>query len=163
MKRIIALFIFAVVFASAVVLDLVPNRQRVLRAAAPNAKIKEGEECSNASLEGSYGGYGIGTVVPDGTPQRSLVRSSYDGRGNWSNSFTINDNGTVRRGTASGTYKVNPDCTGTEFGAQGQPTFDFVLVDRGNEFYSVRTDPASRVLTFRAKRQFPRSHDNDED
>src|SRR5262249_2052562 len=133
MKRIIALFIFAVVFASAVVLDLVPNRQRVLRAATPNAKIKEGEECSNASLEGSYGGYGIGTVVPDGTPQRSLVRSSYDGRGNWSNSFTINDNGTVRRGIASGTYKVNPDCTGTEFGAQGQPTFDFVLVDRGDE------------------------------
>jgi hypothetical protein len=135
----------SVVFVSLLLLGVV----------APNSKAKTTDECSNANLEGTYGGYGTGTVVPDGTPYRSLVRSMYDGQGNGSNIFTINDNGTIRRGTASFRYTVNPDCTGTEFGSAGQPTFDFVLVDGGNEFYSVRTDPPTRVLTFIAKKQFP--------
>ena len=69
----------------------------LLGAVAPNSKAKKGEECSNANLEGTYGGYGAGTVVPDGTPYRSLVRSMYDGQGNGSNNFTINENGTIRR------------------------------------------------------------------
>ena len=128
----------SILFASLCVLGLVPNTQA--------------GECSNATLEGDYGAYGVGTLVPAGTPFRSLARIAFDGQGNWSNSFTQNDNGTIIRGTTSATYEVNPDCTGTIFGAAGQPTFDLVVVEDGKEFYALRVDPASRVLTLIGKK-----------
>lgn len=92
-------------------------------------------------------------MVPAGTPFRSVARFTFDGQGNWFDSFTQNDNGTIIRGTHSGTYTVNPDYTGTLFGDAGQPIFDLLLVDGGKEFYSVRVDPANRVLTGIAKKQ----------
>jgi len=126
-------------FASLCVLGLVPNAQA--------------GECSEATLEGDYGAYGVGTVVPAGTPFRSLARVTFDGQGNWFNTFTQNDNGTIIRGTTqSATYKVNPDCTGTIFGASGQPAFDMVVFEDGTELYALRVDPASRVLTLIAKK-----------
>lgn len=109
-------------------------------------------ECSDATLEGDYGAYGVGTLVPAGTPFRSLARITFDGQGNWSNSFTQNDNGTIIRGTQSATYEVNPDCTGTFFGSAGQPIFDLVVVEGGKEFYALRVDPANRVLTLIGKK-----------
>jgi hypothetical protein len=131
------LFVFAI-FALAIV---------------PSAQAKRATECSNATLDGTYAFYGAGTVVPAGTPFRSVALFTFDGQGNWFDTFTQNDNGTIIRGTHSGTYTVNPDCTGTLFGDAGQPIFELVLVDGGKEFYAVRVDPANRVLTGIAKKQ----------
>ena len=134
-----------ILFASLYVLDFVPN-----------AQAENNDECSNATLKGTYGQYGVGTVVPDGTPLRSLARSTHDGQGNWFAIGTMNNNGTIIRGTSSGTTTVNPDCTGTFFGSAGQPIFDLVVVEGGKEFYALRVDPASRVLTLIGKKLSPR-------
>lgn len=49
--------------------------------------------CSNATLNGAYGFYSNGTVLPARTPRVTVGREVYDGNGHLSNSFTVNDNG----------------------------------------------------------------------
>jgi hypothetical protein len=73
--------ISAVVFASMFVVGAVPNAQA--------------RQCSNASLEGSYGFLDGHTLVPAGTPSAGLGRWNFDGKGNFTSTLTINDNGTV--------------------------------------------------------------------
>jgi hypothetical protein len=139
MKRMI---ISPVVFASMFVMGAVSNAQA--------------RDCSNASLRGAYG-FSVGAIVAPGTPRGVLGRISFDGRGNWTNTLTINDNGTVRQVNDHGSYTVNADCTGKLFPLTGAiGTIEIVLVDGGNEFYQLRTDPSSIVFLFNvAKKQFP--------
>ena len=118
--------------------------------AAPHAQA---EHCSNASLKGTYGFLGSGTIVPAGTPRAVIGVFTLDGKGGFSNTLTINDNGTIRRTTDTGTYKVNADCTGTLSPSMGG-VVEIVIVDKGKEFYQMRTDPASIVLYGVTKRQF---------
>jgi hypothetical protein len=69
---------------------------------------------------------------------------------------TLNDNGTVTQPNDFGTYTVNPDCSGTIFTNGGTRTVEIVLVDGGNEFYSIRTNPSNLVFLFHAaKKIFP--------
>ena len=122
---------------------------------ARNAQARHNPECSNASLNGAYGFYNAGTVVPDATPRVVVARASFDGKGNWSTTATVNTNGTVTHVLSLGTYEVNADCTGTIFNIEGQGIQDFVLVDGGKEYYFIRTSPATLVLYGVAKKQFP--------
>lgn len=117
--------------------------------------------CTNAILQGGYGS-SVGMVVaPAGTPRAVLIHIVFDGAGHFTNTVTINDNGVVTHAADSGTYTINPDCTGTIFTNGGTKTVEIVLVDGGNEFYSIRTDPANLVFLFNsAKKQFP---DNKQD
>ena len=120
----------------------------VIVGAAPYA---EARQCSNASLKGAYGFQGFATIVPAGTPRAIIGRFVLDGVGSWSATLTMNDNGTIRRITDSGTYNVNADCTGTLSPVSG--SVEIVIVDKGKEFYQLRTDPASVVLYGVTKRQ----------
>lgn len=118
--------------------------------AAPHAQAKQ---CSNASLKGAYGFHGFATIVPAGTHRAIIGVFTLDGKGSWSTTLTINDNGTIRRTTDTGAYTVNADCTGTLSPVAGG-TIEIVVVDKGKEFYQMRTDPASIVLYGVTKRQF---------
>ena len=118
--------------------------------AAPHAQAKQ---CSNASLKGVYGFHGFATIVPAGTHRAIIGVQTLDGKGGWSTTLTINDNGTIRRVTGTGTYTVNADCTGTISPLEGG-AIEIVVVDKGNEFYQMRTDPAGIVLYGVTKRQF---------
>jgi hypothetical protein len=111
--------------------------------------------CTNALLEGGYGST-VGMIVrPANTPRAVLLRFVFDGKGNFTNAVTINDNGMVTHGTDSGTYKINPDCTGTVFTNGGTKTVEIVVVNNGKEFYSIRTDPPELVFLFNvARKQF---------
>src|SRR5215471_5403586 len=80
-----------------------------------NSVFAKDQACSNASLKGSYGFYSSGFNVPAGTPRVTLGRETYDGNGNFTNTVTVNSNGTVIHGNNFGTYTVNADCTGTLF------------------------------------------------
>lgn len=116
--------------------------------------------CSNASLKGAYGFLDSHTAVPDGTPFTVLGRWHFDGMGNFTNTLTFNVNGTVTHGEDAGSYTVNADCTGTIFILGGMGTDEIVLVNGGQEFYSVNTSLPqgfpSLVTTFSvAKKQFP--------
>ena len=131
-----------VVFASMFVVGAVPNAQA--------------RQCSNASLKGAYGFLDSHTVVPAGTPFTALGRWNFDGKGNFTITLTINDNGTVTHVNDSGPYTVNVDCTGKIFILGGTGTVEIVLVDGGKEFYELPTNPSSLVTSFSvAKKQFP--------
>ena len=123
----------------------------------------QGRTCSNSILQGGYGS-SVGMIVhPAETPRAVLLRFSFDGKGNFTNSVTLNDNGTVIHSTDFGSYTVNPDCTGTIFTNGGTKKVEIVVVDAGNEFYSIRTDPADLVFIFNAaKKIFPGNSDAQE-
>lgn len=102
---------------------------------------------TNASVEGYYAGYANGSVVtPQGfVPFVSVVNTIFDGKGNLSGTQTLNLGGQVIRRTASGTYKVNPDGTGSATIAVSFPPntvapVDLVLSDNGRQMTLVQTD-----------------------
>jgi hypothetical protein len=124
--------------------------------AVPALHAEKNKDCSNASLQGGYGFSHGETAVPAGTPFAALGRWNFDGKGKFTNTLTINDNGKVAHISDSGTYTVDTDCTGKIFILGGKGTVEIVLVDGGNEFYELRADPDTTVSLFSAnKKQFP--------
>ena len=127
-------------------------------AAGATAQEDEGRSlaCSNATLRGDYGILvsGIRQVGPGATEMFiSVALRTYDGHG----SFTqIGDahgqlTGTSRNGHLTGTYNVNPNCTGTTtFLPPGTPSpveTSIVIVDRGKEVKEVVMSPQTNLVT----------------
>jgi hypothetical protein len=82
----------------------------VLGAAAP---AQAGDAaCSFARAAGTYGVSDSGTVVGIG-PRAAVALLTLDAAGNIKGKVTASLNGSVTHTTLSGTYTVNPDCTGT--------------------------------------------------
>jgi hypothetical protein len=104
--------------------------------------------CSNRTLRGDYGFSIAGTILPPSPAPALLVRglamTSFDGHGNLSQVDFVTINGAPsgsdwRPGT--GTYDVNPDCTGTaeiQF-TDGQPPLHLrmVVVDGGRQVMNI--------------------------
>jgi hypothetical protein len=143
---------FAIVFATAFVLGIVPK-----------AHAGENKECSNASLQGSFGFTSTGTLLavpaPFAGPFAEVGRQTFDGGGGTHGTATASANGNVLRLTFVGTYVVNPDCTGSMIfyvsPLNATVNADFVIDDEGAELRVILTDPGnveSRTYT----RQFPR-------
>jgi hypothetical protein len=117
-----------------------------------------GLRCSNETLSGDYGAQIEGTLyIPNGSNPpikvdlRTVSMGHYDGSGN----VTFRDH-VVRNGNppppeeewreASGTYLVNPDCTG-KFSVDTAPGFPplvvyFVVVKHGGEIHGVTNGSA---------------------
>jgi hypothetical protein len=68
--------------------------------------------CSLARAAGTYGTSDSGTVIGIG-PRAAVALLTFDAAGNFKGKVTASLNGAVTNTTASGTYTVNPDCTGT--------------------------------------------------
>lgn len=116
--------------------------------------------CSNATLRGRYGferqGFnpGVGHVGGIGVV-------TFDGNGNLSGVQTnVAETTGISRNTFTGTYDVNPDCTGSV--VSGSTTLDVVIVSE-NEVFAITTskDPAGaqRVVTWVLKKQLPQEGD----
>jgi hypothetical protein len=125
---------------------------------APAARAA-GLGCSNAMLRGTYSDQDTGTIVGVG-PFAGVNVDSFDGRGKITISGWSSLDGSVSYGTETGTYQVNPDCTGTYTVSGGGITVDgfFVISDGGNELRIVITDPGT-VINCVAKKQFPEYRD----
>lgn len=125
--------------------------------AAPAARANG---CSNATLIGTYSDQDTGTIVGVG-PFAGVNVDSFDGRGRLTIKGVSSVNGSVSPGVSTGTYQVNPDCTGTYsvHDSYGD-TFDafFVISDGGNDLRIVITD-AGTVINCIAHKQFPTVHD----
>ena len=121
--------------------------------------------CSNASLNGTYAysGQGFGEVTPDISSagfapfvQTGLV--VYDGNGHiTSGTFTYSTttaNGGSVRGTFTGTYAVNADCSGTATTDLGDGSlFHFDLVVQSPSTYTlINTDPGALISVYSAHR-----------
>jgi len=80
-----------------------------------------------------------------------------DGAGNFSNTFTFSENTVpyvTRTASNTGTYTVNPDCTGSTTSAPGSSGDNtaFVIVNGGAEILATDTS-APDMLNFDAKKQ----------
>jgi len=118
-------------------------------ASGVSAQADSGDKkgCSNQTLNGNYGSRADGLLLPApgvSLPFRALTMTHFDGRGNisWVEHTVIN--GTLVGPdwtTASGTYDVNPDCTGTAtVNTPNSPVplvLGMVIVKNGNEVDTV--------------------------
>lgn len=71
------------------------------------------EQCSLATLNGTYGVLEQGTILPS-YPVVLAANATYDGEGKESGTFAANIAGLPVTGTFTGTYSVASDCTYTE-------------------------------------------------
>jgi hypothetical protein len=104
--------------------------------------------CTDKLIKGNYGftieGNKLGGPGPIG-PQVGVAMTQYDGHGNLTQIDTVTISGIVvadfTHAPATGTYTVNPDCTGTfnlDF-TDGRPpvSANFVVVESGSEIDAV--------------------------
>jgi hypothetical protein len=90
-----------------------------------------------------------------------VVKVTYDGMGNFTQIDNIHGSvtGWVPDRPGSGTYQVNPDCTAsTQFSPAPNVFIEqrMVIVDGGNELYTITTSPLPTMVTALAKRINPR-------
>jgi hypothetical protein len=131
---------------------------------APTAKAAD-KGCSNFTLQGTFSRHDTGTILAPAAiagPYALVGTFTFDGNGGVTGATTASQNGTIGHGTQTGTYTVNPDCTGTivVHGSAGFSShYSFVIDDSGNEFQYICTDsnPISIVYTGVAHRQFPQT------
>lgn len=127
---------------------------------APTAKADSNKGCSNASLKGTFAHVATGFLTAPPAmagPFAGAGTDTFDGNGGFTGTATLSLNGNIVSATETGTYKVNPDCTGTyTVPGPGGTTVFFVIADSGNEFHGVCADPGV-VLTHTFRRQFPAS------
>ena len=122
-------------------------------AQSATAQSHEGH-CSNRTLSGEYGCSVQGFLlnVPGLPPEATFVgvtTSTFDGKGNLTGTeHVVVDGSSFNPGfdTNSGTYSVNPDCTGTAIvNTPNSPVplnLFFVIVDDGKEFRQVLNSDA---------------------
>jgi hypothetical protein len=121
--------------------------------------------CSNASLNGTYAysGQGFGEVTADISsagfaPFAQTGLAVLDGKGHITSGTltysTTTANGGNFRGTFTGTYTVNDDCSGTATTDLGDGTlFHFDLVVQSPSTYTlINTDPAPLISVYLAQR-----------
>ncbi len=121
---------------------------------APMAKA-DNKGCSNASLKGTFAHFASGFEIAPPSIAGPLVGAgtdTFDGKGNATATAMLSINGTIVPVTGTGTYTVNPDCTGI-YKIPGSTLF-FVIADSGNEIHAICIDPGV-VLSHTFRRQYP--------
>ncbi len=126
---------------------------------APAAKA-DNKGCSNATLKGTFAFKGVGFVTAPPAlagPLAHLGTLTFDGKGALAGTGLENLNGNFQAGTETGTYTVNPDCTGTFTYLEspaGITAHGYFVIEPGfNELQIMETDPGT-VVTGIARRQF---------
>ena len=123
-------------------------------AISPSAKADD-KGCTNFTLKGTFAhtasGFEISPPAIAG-PVAGAGLDTFDGKGGVKTSATISLNGNIIPVIATGTYKVNPDCTGT-YVIPGTTLF-LVIADSGNEIHAICID-SGVVLSHTFRRQFP--------
>jgi hypothetical protein len=105
--------------------------------------------CSDATLSGTYTFAGDGWSISHGkkiAPFALAGIETYDGAGHLAGTVTVSQNGVAVPGRANtGTYHVNPDCTGTAiYINSGVAThYDIYLAPAGDSFQLVELDPGT--------------------
>lgn len=109
----------------------------------PDAEVSAHHQCTLASLDGAYGFTSTGALVNVG-PVANVGIFAFDGEGTFSQDFTNSRNGVITHLSFTGTYTVNPNCTGS-WAVPGGPQVDFVIVAGGSEVLFIRTNSGATV------------------
>src|SRR2546428_9165960 len=151
----------ALVMLVAVVLALWVDYQGGI---VPKVRADEDEVCTLQTLRGSFGFTAQGFVTDSSTlpasvgafaPLADSGLMTFDGRGNLFGSSTPSIGGLIDQTTFSGTYTVNPNCTGSStliFRSGGTVHLEFVLDDHAKEMRAVQKD-AGTAITLVARKQ----------
>jgi hypothetical protein len=126
-----------------------------VQSAAAAQDRPNGPDCSIRTLRGAYGlvGSGVRGLGPGTSESFTTVSMvTYDGHGSFDAIGTSHGAVTgVREGAAvTGTYYVNPDCTGGQITyIPGVPPLEdrFVIVENGREVRTVVISPATTIAT----------------
>lgn len=101
--------------------------------------------CSVASLKGTYAFRRIGVNNALGGPIAQIGIDVFNGDGTRGLIRTTrSSNGDIRDWTdepPSGSYTVDPDCTGSLFDEDGTKTHNLVVVDRGKRYFLLSVQP----------------------
>jgi hypothetical protein len=127
---------------------------------SPIAKADD-KGCSVSSLKGTFAYSSTGFITAPAAiagPFVEVGTQYFHGRGGTTAVATASQNGNVFQLTATGTYTLNPDCTGV-FTVQVAPIgvtvhVYFVLDNNLAEFQPIETD-AGLCITRVGRRQFP--------
>jgi hypothetical protein len=124
--------------------------------------------CSNSTIRGSYAFTIHGTIfLPDGSTVLldGLAKQTFDGNGNFTQVDAVASNGNLPPGwrPGSGTYSVNPDCTGTQtIVIPGNPSdvhVQFIVAQSGNTIHQVVIDPGVAATAEGERVRAPKSKD----
>jgi len=121
----------------------------ILALAASSTLTAHASGCTVRTMKGAWVQHLQGLIfLPNGTSLvlTGVTKSTYDGLGNSTVLDASGVNGNVPAGwrTGTGTYTVNPDCTGTEtisFPGQADIHAQFALAQSGNKLHYVNVDP----------------------
>lgn len=105
---------------------------------APSAHAEAA--CSDVTLHGSYAYSADGYAPPPFTPIAEAGTYVFDGSGHFSTVNTISVGGTIIPRTATGTYAVNVDCTGTAT-VTGGVSFNFAITRAAQSLRFVVSTP----------------------
>ena len=136
MKRIICACLATAVLAALVTLTTTASAQN---------------GCSVATLNGVYSWSQTGSEPKNNMgallPFATLALTTFDGAGNFSATYTDVSPGRPGgysapvRGTITGTYTVNSDCTGSMSSPSFGLTWDLVIIGGGTEVFGIATTP----------------------
>ena len=121
-----------------------------LALAASSTLTAHAAGCSNATIRGTYAFTIHGQILPpDGSAPLlvdGLAKTTYDGNGNLTQLDAIAVNGGVAPGWSAntGTYSVNPDCTGTMTISNGNMPpvhLQMIIAQSGNTIHDMVIDP----------------------
>ena len=144
-------FLFLTFFAFASVLDA--------QSGAP-----QGRTCNDRTIQGSYGFTFTGARPASPMPGAPIVEGRgvgiriFDGQGNFTEVASVKGVNTPASidQPASGTYKINPDCTGTAFltvpGMPGAAEFRLVVVNKGKQIFFTLVNPIGPMTLTQAVR-----------
>jgi len=120
--------------------------------------------CTEHSIRGSYG-YTFTAARPNPVPGAPNVEGRgvgiriFDGQGNFTQVDSIKavNSPALLDQPGFGTYKINPDCTGTAFltvpGVPGAAEFRLVVVNNWREIFFTLVSPAGPMTLTHAVRQ----------
>lgn len=121
-----------------------------LALAASSTLTAYARPCSDSTLKGTWANSLHGLVfLPDGSAPlvlAGIVKTTYDGKGNFTQVDAVGDNGNITPGwrPGTGTYSVNPDCTGTAtimIPGMRDVHLQFIVSQSGNTSHFVVVDP----------------------
>ena len=131
---------------------------------AGGLEAQEGPACTERTIRGSYGFTFTGARPASPAPGAPIVEGRgvgiriFDGQGNFTEVSSVKSVNTpaLIDNRFSGTYKINPDCTGTAFLlVPGMPAaeFRFVVVKKGKEIFFTLVDPIGPMTLTHLVRQ----------
>ena len=124
-----------------------------------------GRSCNERTIQGSYGFTFIGARPASPAPGAPIVEGRgvgiriFDGQGNFTEVSSVKGVNTpaLIDQPYSGTYKINPDCTGTAFltvpGMPGAAEFRLVVVNKGKQIFFTLVNPIGPMTLTQAVRQ----------